>query len=153
MLYLDFNLILSSDLLPKMDIATMTNSLEGRSPFLSKYLLETAPRIPDNYKIRLWNTKYVLRKLAEKYIPNELINQPKRGFEVPLARWINIDLKENIYDSLVSNSYSSNFISKDFISSLLSKKINVSEDKRAKMLWSMYCLEIWKKNFNCIQDK
>ena len=82
-----------------------------------------------------------------------MINQPKRGFEVPLARWINIDLKENIYDSLVSNSYSSNFISKDFISSLLSKKINVSEDKRAKMLWSMYCLEIWKKNFNCIQDK
>ncbi len=153
MLYLDFNLILSSDLLPKMDIATMTNSLEGRSPFLSKYLLETAPRIPDNYKIRLWHTKYVLRKLAEKYIPNKLINQPKRGFEVPLTRWINIDLKENIYDSLTSTSYSSNFISKEFINSVLSKEINVSENKRAKMLWAMYCLEVWKKNFDYIQDQ
>ena len=40
-----------------------------------------------------------------------------------------------------------------FINSLLSKEINVSENKRAKMLWAMYCLEVWKKNFDYIQDQ
>jgi asparagine synthase (glutamine-hydrolysing) len=144
MLYMDFNLILQSDLLKKMDIATMTNSLEGRSPFLSKYMLEFAPRLTDELKIKGTTTKYLLRELAKQYLPQELISQPKRGFEVPLKGWVENDLKENIFDTLNTNSYSSNFIDKVFIKNLLNKKINTSDEKRAKMLWSMYCLEVWK---------
>lgn len=143
MLYLDFNLLLFSDLLVKMDIATMSWSLEGRSPFLSKYILEFAPGLKNEYKIKGKSTKYILRELAKKYLPNELITQPKRGFEVPLKNWVENDLKENIFDSLNTNCYSSNFIDKSFINRLLEKKINVSDEKRAKMLWSMYCLEMW----------
>lgn len=146
MLYLDFCIILHSNLLEKMDIATMSNSLEGRSPFLSKYILEFAPTMQNKYKVNGVTTKYILRELAKKYLPKELISQPKRGFEVPLKSWIESDLKDNIYDSLQNNSYSSNFIDSKFINDLLNKKINVSEEKRAKMLWTMYCLEVWKKN-------
>jgi len=146
MLYLDFNLILQSDLLKKMDIATMAHSLEGRSPFLSKYMLEFAPQLADKFKIKGTTTKYILRELAKDYLPSELINQPKRGFEIPLKSWIENDLKENIFDSLSNNCYSSNFIDKKFINNLLVKKIVVSDEKRAKMLWTMYSLEIWKKN-------
>ena len=81
--------------------------------------------------------------MAKKYLPLELINQPKRGFEVPLKKWVNVDLNENIRDRLVSNSYSSSFIDQGFINKLLDDKIMVSDEKKAKMIWSMYCLEVW----------
>ncbi|WP_419765615.1 MAG: asparagine synthase (glutamine-hydrolyzing) [Arcobacter sp.] len=146
MLYSDFHLLLFSDLLVKMDIATMSNSLEGRSPFLSKYMLEFAPRLDNKFKVNGKNTKHILRELSKKYLPKELITQPKRGFEVPLKDWVNKDLKENIFDTLKQNSYSSTFIEQKFINDILNDKISVSDEKRAKMLWNMYCLEIWKKN-------
>ena len=69
MLYLDYNFLLSNVLLAKMDIATMSNSLEGRSPFLSKYILEFAPRLNDRFKIKGFKTKYILRELSKKYLP------------------------------------------------------------------------------------
>ncbi len=146
MLYLDFKMILFSDLLVKMDIATMSQSLEGRSPFLSKYILEFAPRLQNKYKIKGKQTKYILRELAKKYIPNELITQPKRGFEVPLKKWVNDELKENIYYALHTRSYSSSFVKQKFINDLLDNVLNISSEKRAKMLWTLYCLEMWKKN-------
>ena len=75
-LYLDFVVILQSDLLKKIDIATMTNSLEGRSPFLSYDMLRFAPCLDDSFKVRGTTTKYILRELAKKYLPLELIYQP-----------------------------------------------------------------------------
>lgn len=146
MLYLDFSILLFSDLLVKIDIATMANSLEARSPFLSKYILEFAPTLPNNQKIRALSTKYILRELSKKYLPQEIIHQPKRGFEVPLKKWVENDLKENIFDALSSQSYSRNFVDRSFIHALLEKKVDVSAEKRAKMLWSMYALEVWKKS-------
>lgn len=144
MLYLDFNILLFSDLLVKMDIATMSHSLEGRSPFLSKDMLQLAPTIKSEYKVKGFKTKYILRELAKRYLPNELINQPKRGFEVPLKKWVENDLKESIFDYLKKDSFSSEFIDKKFIFNLLDDRIDVSREKRAKMLWTMYCLEVWK---------
>ncbi len=144
-LYLDFMLILQNDLLKKMDIATMSHSLEGRSPFLSKYILEFAPTVQDNYKIKNFTTKFILRDLAKKYLDEKLINQPKRGFEVPLKQWVENDLKENIFDTLSSKCYSKNFIDKKFIDKLLHKKVHISDEKRAKILWTLYSLEVWKK--------
>lgn len=146
MLYLDFNMLLFSDLLVKMDIATMAHALEGRSPFLSKYMLEFAPSLQNEYKVKGKTTKYILRELSKKYLPPELITQPKRGFEVPLKSWVEQDLRENIFDKLKQNSYASNFIENNFIQNLLEKKTNVSDEKRAKMLWNMYSLEVWKDN-------
>jgi asparagine synthase (glutamine-hydrolysing) len=141
---LDFETLLFGDLLVKMDIATMAYSLEGRSPFLSKELLEYAPTMANDYKIKGTQTKHLLRQLAKKYLPEELINQPKRGFEIPLKKWVENDLKEIILDKLNdSNSYSSKFVDNTFIDKLIDKKINVSDEKRAKMLWVLFCLEIW----------
>ena len=107
-------------------------------------MLEFVPTLPDNQKVKGGTTKVILRELAKKYLPSEIINQPKRGFEIPLKKWVDIDLKENIYDRLLLNSYSSSFVDQDFIRKLLDKKVSVSDEKRAKMIWSMYCLEVWK---------
>lgn len=145
MLYTDFCVLLFGDLLVKMDIASMANSLEVRSPFLSKSLLEFAPSLPDKYKIKRTKTKYILRKLAEKHLPQALVNQPKRGFEVPLKNWVNHELKERIHDALTSNCYASRFIQGDFIQQLLADKLEIGAEKRAKILWSLYCLEVWHR--------
>ena len=143
---LDFNANLFSDLLVKMDIATMANSQEGRSPFLSKELLEYIPSLNDSYKINGRTTKYMLRKLAVKYLPPILINQPKRGFEIPLKNWMENELKEIIFDYLQSSQcFYRRFVNKNFVHDLLSKKINISAEKRAKILWTLLSMEIWYK--------
>ncbi len=143
---LDFDTNLFGDHLVKMDIATMANSQEGRSAFLSKELLEYIPSLPDNYKIKGKTTKYMLRQLATKYLPDTLIHQPKRGFEIPLKNWINNQLKEPVFDYLnSSNNFYQNFVQQKFVDNLLDKKIKISEEKRAKILWTILSLEIWHK--------
>ena len=141
---LDFKNILPSILLVKMDIATMAHSLEGRSPLLCKELLEYVPGLPDDYKIRGTKTKYLLRQLAAKYLPQELINQPKRGFEIPLKQWVNGRLKNIIGDYLRSASaLYPQFVNRSFVTDLLDGRVKVPSEKRAKMLWLLFTLEVW----------
>lgn len=143
---LDFDTNLFCDLLVKMDIATMAHSLEARSPFLSKEILEYAPSMNDNFKIKGSKTKFLLRQLAKNYLPVKLVNQPKRGFEIPLKIWVDHTFKDMVYDYIYSaSSYNKSFIDKEFTRKLLEKKIPVSEEKRAKILWALLCLEIWYK--------
>ncbi|WP_432714752.1 asparagine synthase (glutamine-hydrolyzing) [Pedobacter sp.] len=146
-LLLDFESMLFSRLLPKMDIATMAHSLEGRSPFLAKEILEYAPGLNDNYKIKNIQTKSILRDLSKKYLPNDLISQPKRGFEVPLKNWVDNELKDIMDEYLLStNSLYSKIIKRDFIENLIAKKIKISDERRAKILFCVFSLEVWYKN-------
>jgi asparagine synthase (glutamine-hydrolysing) len=141
---LDFDNILAGDLLVKMDIATMAHSLEGRSPLLSKELLEYVPGLPDSCKINGQQTKFLLRTLAEKYLPSELINQPKRGFEIPLKKWIDGELKNMIADYILSpNAYCRAFVKPSFIEQLWERKFPCGDEKRAKMIWTLFALEVW----------
>lgn len=143
---MDFNATLFSQLLVKMDIANMANSLEGRSPFLSKELLEYAPGMNDTFKIKGGTTKVLLRQLAKKYLPPELVNQPKRGFEIPLKHWVENELKEIVYDYVGSpTALSLQLVDKAFIESLLNNRLKVSGEKRAKILWTLMSMEIWYK--------
>ena len=146
---MDFDTALFSDLLVKMDIATMAHSLEGRSPFLCKELLEYAPSMNDSFKIKGSTTKYLLRQLSKKYLPEELINQPKRGFEIPLKNWVEKELKETVLDYVGSaNALHHQFIKKDFTEKLINNRVKISAEKRAKILWMMFSMEVWyKKNY------
>jgi len=143
---MDFDNLLACNLLVKMDIATMAHSLEGRSPLLSKDILEYVPSLPDDFKIRGGTTKFLLRRLAEKYLPEELINQPKRGFEIPLKKWIDNQLKDMIADYILRpDAYCKNFLPKSFVEQLWNHKINGGDEKRAKMIWTLFALEVWYK--------
>jgi len=142
MLYLDFIWNLRYGLLMKMDIATMRNSLEARSPFLSKYFLEIAPRIDKSLKVKKFNTKYILRELAKKYLPDELITAPKRGFEIPLIKWVNEDLNEVIMDYLRYGFYK-NFIDSKLVDKIINRKIEIPEERRAKIIYLLFVLEVW----------
>jgi len=144
---MDFESMLFSRLLPKMDVATMAHSLEGRSPFLCKGILEFAPGMQDSFKVRNLNTKHLLRTLAKQYLPPELVNQPKRGFEIPLQEWVDYQLKDVISSYLLSsNALYPKMIKREFIENLLAKRIPISAERRAKMLFCVFSLEVWYKN-------
>jgi asparagine synthase (glutamine-hydrolysing) len=142
----DFQSILPYILLKKIDISSMQNSLEGRSPFLSKEILEFAPGLSDELKVRGGTTKYLLRKLAAKYLPVGNEKLPKRGFEVPIINLVNKDLHPMLQDYLNdSNCLYKEVIDPLLIRKLLDGKLAISEDKRAKILFSILTMEIWYK--------
>ncbi len=143
---MDFNTNLFSDLLVKMDIANMAHSLEGRSPFLSRDLMEYAPGMNDTFKINNKTTKFLLRTLAKKYLPEQLINQPKRGFEIPLKQWVENDLKELINDYVGSaTALSRQMLKPVFLDGLINNTVKIPAEKRAKILWTLMSMEIWYK--------
>lgn len=139
----DFSVLLLGDLLPKMDVATMAHSVEVRSPFLSKAMLDLSPRIAPDLKVLGTETKLILRRLSQKYLPSEIGVQPKRGFEVPLNNWVNNTLKSQIHDLVTPTGFSSQYVDPKFIRDLLDDRVRVMPEKRAKMLWVLFCLESW----------
>ena len=147
LLCLDFTTLLPGDLLVKMDIATMAHSLEGRSPLLMKELLDYVPSIPDQYKVKGKRTKHILRTLAKKYLPSDLIHQPKRGFEIPLSDWVENQLSTVISDYLrTSNGLMSQMIGANTINKLLSNKLDINRVKRNKIIWTLFSAEVWYQN-------
>lgn len=103
----DIHSYLAYDLLPKLDIATMAASLEARSPFLDREVMEFCARLDIRYKAppptlfrRSWQGKYLLRKLAERWLPPEVVRAPKKGFTPPTHRWMTQNLRSLLEEIL-----------------------------------------------------
>ncbi|WP_299987983.1 asparagine synthase (glutamine-hydrolyzing) [uncultured Pontibacter sp.] len=142
----DFETILPNILLKKIDISSMQHSLEGRSPFLSKGILEFAPSLPDSLKIKGTTTKYLLRKLAAKYLPAGVEKLPKRGFEVPVIPLMENTLKPMLKDYLSSaNALYRSVVDPKVIDALLQDKegASMTRDRRARILFSVLAMEVW----------
>ena len=91
---LDAYYTLPDDYLQKVDVASMAFSLESREPLLDQDLIEWAMRLPLRWKLRGGQNKYLLRKLAYRYVPREILDRPKQGFEVPIQEWLKGPLKK-----------------------------------------------------------
>lgn len=103
MMLFDTLTILPDNMLCKVDRAAMGASLETRVPFLDHRVFELAWRIPLEFKIREGQGKWLLRQLLYKYVPAEIINRPKQGFNVPLATWLRGELRDWAADLLEPN--------------------------------------------------
>jgi asparagine synthase (glutamine-hydrolysing) len=134
----DIHSYLPNDLLVKVDIASMSQSLELRSPFL-----DFAASVPARYKVSGNETKYLLKRSLAKILPAEILSRPKMGFGVPLSHWFRGALKNFAYQVLLSErSTRRGYFRPDYVKSLLDEHANGKKD-HAYQLWSLLVLEVW----------
>ena len=150
LLYVDINLYLPEDLLVKMDIATMTNSLEARAPFLDHKFMEFSAGIPSHLKMKGSMTKFILKKAFSDLLPEAILKRKKMGFGVPVSRWFKKELKEYVYEILMdSKALNRGYFRREGIERLLDEHIASRYDHSAK-IWALLILEIW---FRVFMDK
>ena len=143
---MDMVTYLPNDLLVKVDTASMSNSLEVRSPFLDQEVLALAARIPGNLLIRRRKTKWILRQLAYRLVPRELVDRPKAGFGIPQATWLRGPLREMSRDLLLDTTASQRgWFRPDVVKTLLDE--HDSGTNRDPLIWPLLMIEIWARRW------
>ena len=147
--YLDFNSYVPDDVMVKVDIATMANGLESRSPLLDHEFVELAAQIPSNLKIRKMGRerKYIFKGMLEKYLPDEILYRPKMGFGLPVDEWFRNNLKNYIKNNILdNNSLSRKIMKENKLKELLNDHYENKRDN-SKKLWALMVLNLWHKKF------
>ncbi|MCX5901284.1 MAG: asparagine synthase (glutamine-hydrolyzing) [Proteobacteria bacterium] len=146
-LYADVTMYLPYDLLVKVDIASMANSLEARSPFLDHKVMEFAARLPAHLKLRSGQGKFLLKKAFEPMLPREVLYRKKMGFGVPISRWLRSDLKQPAYDILLdSRTIGRGYFKREAVQQLLDDHVSMRADHSYR-LWALLWLELWQRMF------
>ncbi|MCG3658109.1 asparagine synthase (glutamine-hydrolyzing) [Aliarcobacter butzleri] len=141
MSYIDLKIWLGESLLSKVDRISMGNSLEVRTPFLDFNLVNYMFSVESHIKVGDTN-KYLLKKIASKYIPNEIINRTKKGFNSPFNEWLNKEYKDKILDVIVEVNNETNLFNHEYILHIyeLSKS-----NKFKQHLYSLFIFSLWYK--------
>jgi len=142
----DFEHYLPGDLLVKADLATMANSLELRSPLLDHQVIEWANSLPAKFKVAGHESKHILKDIARKLVPAELIDRPKMGFAIPRADWLRNELRQVTHDLLTDEvARSRGWFDQHEIHKILSE--HQSGQDRDSIIWPALCLELWARNW------
>ena len=144
MMFYDVENYLTDDILCKVDRASMASSLETRAPFLDYEVFEYALRIPFNQKIYKNDSKYILKKILNKYIPKNLYERPKTGFGIPLKEFLLKDMREWSKSILFDRFYFDPFLDQKKIEGLWHQTDNNKIDFTST-LWSIISFRIWFK--------
>ena len=147
LLYLEIYTFLIDHNLNYTDKAGMANSVEIRVPYLDLELVEFSTTIPVKYKMNGKETKYILKKVAERYLPKEVIYRPKSGFGVPVEHWVRHELEEFIDNKLSENNLvDSNLFNKQKVQEIVEQnkkgQINASYS-----VWSLLAIQSWLNQF------
>lgn len=142
----DLQSYLPGDLLVKVDIATMANSLELRSPLLDVNVVEWGLSLPRKYKIKGFETKHILKDVARSLVPANLIDRPKMGFGIPRAEWLRTEMKEMATDLLTDKEATDRgWFDQNEVKKTLD--LHMSGTDKDQILWPILMLELWARNW------
>jgi asparagine synthase (glutamine-hydrolysing) len=142
-LHANFKSYLLDDLLVKMDRCTMANSLEARSPFLDRELIEFAATLPDDLKLHGRTTKVLLREAFADLLPADIAARGKMGFGVPLGTWFRGDLRGYLNDMLLGrDARYRTYLARDYVQTLVARHLS-GQSNLGHQLWSLLCFEQW----------
>jgi asparagine synthase (glutamine-hydrolysing) len=143
MMAIDYQTYLIDDILQKVDRATMSQSLEGRDPFLDHRIIEFAARLPNEYKYHNGTKKRILRDIVHQYIPKELMDRPKMGFAIPIAEWMSNELKELVEEYVSeSNIKAQGLFNWAYILKLKTAFFNGKKEYDVK-IWYLLMFQMW----------
>jgi asparagine synthase (glutamine-hydrolysing) len=146
--YLDLKLYLQESILVKVDRASMACSLEVRAPFLDYELVEFVMGLPTELKLKGFTSKYVLKKAMKPFLPKEVIQRKKKGFGVPIAKWVKGPLRE-LFEELLSPERirREGFLNPEYVTTLLQDHLMNKKDNR-KQLWTLLVWELWVSRYH-----
>ena len=142
----DLSAYLPGDLLVKVDIATMANSLELRSPLLDVNVVEWGVSLPRKYKIKGFETKHILKDVARSLVPAKLIDRPKMGFGIPRAEWLRTGMREMVIDTLTDTTATQ----RGWFNSNEVKKVidtHMAGEDKDNIIWPILMLELWARTW------
>ena len=143
---LNIKLWLENDSNVKVDRASMAFSVEVRSPFLDYRIIEFARTLPISYRYYPGKKKRILRDILKKYIPEELFDQPKSGFSVPLGEWIRKDLRKEMLEELSDENLKMvHNLNIPKFKKMLNDHMDGNADYKSD-IWRVYVLIKWMKN-------
>ncbi len=140
---IDYQTYLPDDILQKVDRATMSVSLEGREPFLDQRIIEWAARLPMEFKYNKGIKKYILKEIVYKHVPKHMMDRPKMGFGIPIAAWLENDLK-----CFVDQYLDENYVEKQGIFNVaeisrIKKEFYYGKIERAEKIWYILMFQMW----------
>lgn len=144
MLWIDNRTYLPGDLMVKMDIASMHCGLEGRSPLLDHKLIEFCATLPTSLKVRNGTGKYLLKRLAERYLPRELIYRRKMGFAIPLADWLRGELRPMVQEVLADRGLMEP-LDHGVIQQTLST-FHTGGEGESSRIWALFMYGLWRRH-------
>ena len=143
MMAIDYETYLVDDILQKVDRATMTASLEGREPFLDHRVIEWAATLPDDFKYHNGDKKYILKEIVHHYLPKEMMDRPKMGFAIPIAHWMQNDLRELVEEHLQEKEIKQQGIFRwEFVEKLKTDFFGGKKEYDVK-LWYLLMFQMW----------
>ena len=147
MLLADLMTYLPNDLLVKVDIASMANSLEARSPFLDHNVIEFAASLPAELKMSRFRPKSLLKKVAARLVPRDVVYRPKMGFGVPVGRWFRGEMKSFVKDVLLSGrALDRGIVKREKIEEYVAQHTSGQVD-HSFQIWTLLMLELWYQRF------
>jgi asparagine synthase (glutamine-hydrolysing) len=147
LLYLCMKLYLQDSNLVTVDRASMANGLEVRCPLLDQDLVEFVSRLPARYKLKGFRAKYLLRKAAEGLLPETIIHREKKGFGIPLAKWLGTDLKIFMLDHLnEARIRRQGIFNYAYIKRLVDEQFSKTKDHR-ELLWTLIVFQSWYEEY------
>ena len=146
-LYLSMKFYLQDNNLVTVDRASMANGLEVRSPLLDRDVVDFVCRLPMEYKLNGLKTKYILKKVAEELLPRNVVYRKKKGFGVPLAKWLTGELREFMLDYLSQERIERQGIFHyPCVSQLIDEQLTMKKDNR-ELLWTLLVFQTWYERY------